>query len=79
MKYLVFEDEFNGEEIPVIFPRNIEHATMRTLMHGIGPIASAGFVVQDDDGSVHAIGESVGLNIESRAQDSRIIRNLLKG
>lgn len=72
MKYLVFER--NSLEIPVIFPDWIEH---REVLIDDFNIISAGHCVFREPNSVVCFGKSIGLNVESRQEDSELLSRLL--
>jgi hypothetical protein len=75
-KYLVFEHpEWDGIQIPVIFPEMLEHKHVSRLGRG-GAVISAGFCTIDPIvGVTEAHGESVSLNIKSRgAKDAELLR-----
>jgi hypothetical protein len=72
MKYIIFDNIF-----PVIFNEAIGHNDIKVL--GMKP-TSAGFVeIFDDHFSIGAIasGKSVGLNLLSKEEDSKIITKTL--
>ena len=70
MKYIIFDDGLN--ENPVIFPTHIPHTKVALLP--LGEPISAGFL----DENLTAGGESVGLKLKSRPEDTEIIRRLFR-
>lgn len=74
-KYVVFSNGF--EEIPLLFPGFVQHSEVARHFPHLTPI-SAGFVSQmQPDGKIEAHGESLSLNLKSRAQDTNLLRSLL--
>lgn len=74
-KYVVFSNGF--EEIPLLFPSFVQHSEVARSFPHLVPI-SAGFVSQTQpDGKIEASGESLSLNLKSRAQDTNLLRSLL--
>lgn len=73
MKYIVVV--VDGIEMPVLFPWLMTHASMSLRFSG--HTVSAGFVAFDD-GKLLAYGESVGLDLESREEDTQLINNFFK-
>jgi hypothetical protein len=71
MKYIIFKR--GAFELPVLFPQLIEHSSVHIAPDRGGnpaePIA-AGFC--DETG--HCMGKSVSLKLESRQQDSAIVK-----
>lgn len=66
-------------ELPFIFPFYIVHADMRRLLERHRDlkdkkIVSAGFIRLTETGELEAYGESDSLGIESRPQDTLIIK-----
>ncbi len=84
-KYIVFEDPY-GLETPVIFPEWVDHGNVRMG----GKVISAGFVTFIGTSTpantittsnlieAHCGGESVGLRVKSRPEDSLLIEKLIK-
>jgi hypothetical protein len=72
MKYIIVEAL--GYEIPFIFPGVIQHSTMRQRLC-MGQVVSAGYVCLNENGLLECQGESVGMKIKSRPQDSDLIRS----
>lgn len=68
MKYIRFDD---AQDTIVVFPNHINHRVMARSMGNV-PLLSAGFV-QINNESVECYGESVGLELSSLDDDSRIL------
>jgi hypothetical protein len=71
-KYIIWDDGIT--ECAIIFNNHLKHVDMVFKLM-VEPI-SAGFVLINDS-KVVAYGESVSLNIRSRAEDSEIIQRIL--
>jgi hypothetical protein len=71
-KYIIWDDGL--AECAIVFNNHLTHADM-ALQLNINPI-SAGFV-KFDGNEIMAFGESVSLQLKSRQEDSRIIREIL--
>ena len=82
MKYIIFELQESGVEIPVIFPEAVDHASMvipTMFWGGIKQTAkpvSAGFT-KIVAGVFACYGESVGLKLNSRFRDFKILREAI--
>lgn len=76
-KYIIFD--YNGIEVPVVFPDFIEHSAIK-LMNGLcemKPI-SAGFVtISCSDKVAYPQGQSVSLNLKSDKNDGEFIIKLV--
>jgi hypothetical protein len=75
-KYVVVEHpEWDGIQVPIIFPEILEHKYAARLGRA-GKVISAGFCTVDPiAGLVEAHGESVGLGVRSRGQkDAELLR-----
>ena len=76
MKYIIFDNGLFDE--PFIFSAASDHAEIaRTFNLKRTNILSAGFVTIDDNG-LYAYGCSTGLNINSRVEDTQIIKKMLE-
>lgn len=74
MKYIMFD--VGSEEFPILFPDAIRHVEIAGMIKN--KILSAGFVEQTDKGKWECFGESEGLKIKSRPQDTRIVHDNLQ-
>lgn len=80
-KYIVIEHpEFDGLEIPVIFPEALKHKHVAQLGRG-GKVHSAGFCkIYSTLGVAEAHGESEGLGLKSRGEvDAKLLRTCYCG
>lgn len=80
-KYIVVEHpDFDGFQVPIIFPELLEHKFVAKLGRE-GKVISAGFCIVDPIiGMVQAHGESVGLGAKSRGQvDAELLRMCFVG
>ena len=75
-KYIIVDNGENGTEIPIIFSNLLSH---NDIAQGyVGKVISAGFCQIDiETGFVEAFGKSDTLKIESRPQDTEIIKREL--
>jgi hypothetical protein len=75
MKYIIVE--WNGLEVPFIFPCFWNHNDMAEVISGRGKPISAGFLKQDDCGNLYTTGKSRSLGVSSRPEDLEIITSQL--
>ncbi len=71
MKYVIIKNPDTGIESAIMFDESMSHK----LFADFAPI-SAGFIAIDHD-EIHIHGRSVGLNIDSRPEDARIVRRAM--
>ena len=69
MKYIRFDDP---QDTIVMFPVHVNHKTMARY-YGDAPALSAGFV-NLCNGRVECYGHSLGLNLSSKEEDSKILQ-----
>ena len=67
VKYIVVKEPVFGMEVPVTFPEVIPHPTVEIKN---GQVVSAGFY----SATLGAYGGSTGLGLNSRPQDTELIR-----
>lgn len=72
MKYIIVEAGIS--DVPYIFPEHIDHTLMANLVYGT--VLSAGFINFSVDG-LQCYGESIGLKIKSRPEDTIIINRCM--
>ena len=75
MKYIIVD--WNGLEVPLIFPCFWKHDDFARNYWGMGPVVSAGFLKQDDCGNLYTTGRSDSLGVKSRPEDLEIITRQL--
>ncbi len=83
-KYIIIEHD--GCEFPILFHSVINHCDIGTKGNSRGKVISAGFFMigaesSDDDEKdidVSVWGKSVTLKIESRKEDERLIKQILR-
>lgn len=76
-KYVVFKD--GHRELPIIFPGSLQHFDVaRELKQWLGEPISAGQVDCQPDMRPQAFGGSSTLNLESRPEDTNLVRQVLE-
>jgi hypothetical protein len=72
-KYVVFEDE-RGLVIPMVFSELMQHVSM---VPSNVKVLGAGFCYINEKGLYQCYGQSVGLGVQSREDDTRILNKYL--
>lgn len=75
MKYLIVED-FSGQEVPFIFPDNVDHADMRDQLPYARSIACG--TVECDNGDFVCCGGNAEMGLKARPEDQELIRHAFK-
>lgn len=70
LKYIIIRDNALSVEYPILFPRQLIHRLVASF--AVNNVVSAGFCDVDDGYSAYGFSESLG--VESRPEDTDIIR-----
>lgn len=77
-KYIVIKHpRFSGDTL-IMFPEYITHKDFHEEYDVHGEIVSAGFVVMVDHGEFICHGESIGLDVKSRPEDSALANQMFR-
>lgn len=75
-KYIILQ--VGGMELPIVFTDLMAHADVaRPLCAHRGEVIGAGFCYINDSGTYTCYGESIGLKVASRPEDSDILNRYL--
>ncbi len=77
-KYIVVKHPKHGLPVFIMFPEYITHKDFYQEYDVHGEIVSAGFVVMVDHGELICHGESIGLDVKSRPEDSALANDMFR-
>ena len=77
-KYITIKHPKYPVETLIMFPEYIPHQAFYQEYDVHGEIVSAGFVVMVDHGELICHGESIGLDVKSRPEDSALANQMFR-